>query len=197
MRTRYVPDLPAGASLVCVVGGHVVGQPASSSTLGSVALVAASPVSIAFPTVPPALITQLRLRNGRIETLPAPHITPGVGVGVGATNTCTPGTWSHYPAFTYSWYAFGARIPGKLVRSRTLLARAQTLTLAPSDEKLDIACFVTATNRAGSDVAATNDSVVFVEATETIDTYGQNCEDYQKYWMGQRYSVKQQPGDGP
>ena len=30
-----------------------------------------------------------------------------------------------------------------------------------------------------------------------VYTYGPNCGDYQQYWMGQGFTVKQQPGDGP
>ena len=30
-----------------------------------------------------------------------------------------------------------------------------------------------------------------------IYTYGPNCGDYQEYFMGLGWTVKQQPGDGP
>jgi hypothetical protein len=164
--TLTVPDLPSGGSLLCTIDGHIVGQPASGPTLSS-RLRESSPLPIAFPGVAPALVTQQRFPNGKITILPGPQITAGIGVG--AVNTCAPGTWLHYPTFSYAWYSLGGRIAGQIARSRTLLARGQTLTIVPAYEKVDLECVVTATNTTGSSQAGTNDYVVPVNPPVALE----------------------------
>lgn len=161
-----MPDLPSGGSLLCALDGHVVGQAAGGPALAS-RLHASSPLPIAFPGIAPALVTQQRLPNGQVTALPGPQITPGIGVG--AVNTCEPGTWLHYPTLSYAWYALGGRSAGQVARSRTLLARGQTLTIAPSEEGADLQCVVTATNTTGSNEAATNAYVVPVDPPVALE----------------------------
>lgn len=64
----------------------------------------------------------------------------------GQTLTCSPGTWSKSPAFSYQWLRAGAPIAG---------ATASTRVLAAADAGFKMSCRVTATN-AGFSASATS-----------------------------------------
>jgi hypothetical protein len=93
-----------------------------------------------------------------IAAAPAPAVTIGVGPAapgvitppsvtgdliVGHVVTCSPGTWSGDPTFTYQWRKDLAAIPA---------ATNPTYALTPADGGHDISCVITATNSVGSTV---------------------------------------------
>jgi hypothetical protein len=65
---------------------------------------------------------------------------------VGATLTCSTGTWSHSPSFAYQWRRNGSAIAG---------ATASTRVLTAGDQGALMSCTVTAT-AAGVTVDATS-----------------------------------------
>jgi hypothetical protein len=60
---------------------------------------------------------------------------------VGSTETCSPGTWTGSPTFTYRWYKNGVAVPG---------ATSSTYQLVSGDTPAVIQCAVTGTNAGGS-----------------------------------------------
>lgn len=65
----------------------------------------------------------------------------------GQTLTCSTGTWSKSPSFTYQWNRGGVAIAG---------ANASTLVLAAPDVGSTMTCTVTATNAGVSAVGLSN-----------------------------------------
>jgi hypothetical protein len=70
--------------------------------------------------------------SGPVNSVP-PAITGTTTVG--QTLTCSSGTWSHSPAFTYQWRRDGSKIAG---------ATAATRVLAAGDAGAVMSCTVTA-----------------------------------------------------
>ena len=147
--TYAVPDLAPGTSIGCTV----------TATNGAGAVTAdADPVRVR------ASVPSLALARARIARLdPHPRITAGVGYG--GTNTCTTGTWLHYPArYAYAWFTDphwtrSRRLPIRRF-SGTLVGTGPSLTIGAREEYRHLVCRVTATNAAGSGVAYSN--VTFV-----------------------------------
>ncbi len=85
----------AGAALQCEVTAMIEGGAAMGAAADAVA-------------VSPASSTALPVLEGH------PEVTKEGQVGaVGKSVTCTPGTWSAEPTFTYRWLRDGKAIPGK------------------------------------------------------------------------------------
>lgn len=137
-RPLTLGDYPPGATLDCTV--------TATSSGGATATADAPPVTVlpVTPVIAPALQT-----GPSIFTNPRPSITPGLDFG--QTNTCTPGTWLHYPThYAYAWLANGA-----------IVGNQRSLPIDGSEEGKDLRCRVTATNAAPSPgVAYSNDYVV-------------------------------------
>ncbi len=95
--------------------------------------------------------------NGRITgplgsiTIESPQPTPGPtntglptvsGSGrLGATLSCSPGSWSGSPSLSYQWLRDGTKIPG---------ASAASYTITAADAGRSLSCRVTATNSGGA-----------------------------------------------
>ena len=156
--TLEVPDVPPDSSFSCGVTAKLPAQTVGGQSVGAQSLTAVTGFISSLTTIP-FLITQQRLHNGRIRTLPAPHITPDIAVG--ATNTCFPGVWTGNPTLSYAWYKQGP-VPKKRTIKRTmvLLHNGQTFVVTPTAEKKDLVCIVTASNLAGKATALTNDYIV-------------------------------------
>jgi virginiamycin B lyase len=156
--TLEVPDVPAGSSFSCGVTAKLGAQTVGGQSVAAQSLTAVTGFISSLTTIP-FLITQQRLHNGRVKTLPAPHITPDIAVG--ATNTCFPGVWTGNPTLSFAWYKQGP-VPKKrtITRTMVLLHQGQTFVVTPSAEKKDLVCIVTASNLAGKATALTNDYTV-------------------------------------
>jgi hypothetical protein len=167
-RKLRVPDLPAdNVHFECAVTATLASQVVDGQNVPAQTVSAESRL-MAFHNSPPVLVLREHAVTGSIREFAGPRITPGVGVG--ATNTCTSGTWTHSPHFAYAWYALGPGVngvKGTAVRSR-LLNNGQTLTLAPYEEHLDIECVVTAINSAGRATAATNHYIVPADPPKSL-----------------------------
>ena len=66
---------------------------------------------------------------------------------VGSTLSCTSGTWTNSPTYTYQWQRGGANISG---------ATASTYVTVSADGGTSVGCLVTATNASGSASQASN-----------------------------------------
>ena len=156
--TLEVPDVPPDSSFSCGVTAKLGAQTVGGQSVGAQSLTAVTGFISSLTTIP-FLVTQQRLHNGRIRTLPAPHITPDIAVG--ATNTCFPGIWTGNPTLSFAWYKQGP-VPKKRTIKRTmvLLHQGQTFVVTPTAEKKDLVCVVTASNLAGKATALTNDYIV-------------------------------------
>ena len=66
---------------------------------------------------------------------------------VGSTLSCTTGTWTNSPTYTYQWQRGGANISG---------ATSSTYVTVSADGGTSVGCLVTATNASGSASAASN-----------------------------------------
>jgi hypothetical protein len=93
------------------------------------------------------------------QTAPANTVQPTVSgtAVVGQTISVNPGTWSGFPApsFTYQWTRDGADIAG---------ATASTYTLVTADAGHTVRCRVTADNGVGSPASATSSNGIAVPA---------------------------------
>jgi hypothetical protein len=88
---------------------------------------------------------------------------------VGATLTCSPGSWSGSNPITYE-YAW------RKENATTSESAAATYTVTPGDEGLSIACQVTATNSAGS-VSVNSNGVVVAVKSKTARARGRGTTD--------------------
>jgi hypothetical protein len=89
----------------------------------------------------------------------SPVVSPTSGVVVGATVSCTSGTWLNTPnSFAYQWRRAGTSIAG---------AQSATYVTVSADAGQALTCAVTATNGAGSTVATSSNSVVPAAADVT------------------------------
>ena len=163
--------VPVGTQLTCSGGSGNLkfqwltnGEPstgpgATSTTYTTVAADAGKPVQ--------CQITTLTANSGATSTFsftqevpvvsPYPGTAPPVGPtsissptpsspSVGTLMTCSPGSWSGAPSFTYRWYKDGVAIPG---------AVSSTYTLTAGDVPGNIQCGALGTN-AGGTVLKTN-----------------------------------------
>jgi hypothetical protein len=164
--TLDVPDVPTGSSFSCGVKATLAPQTVGSQSVAAQNLSAVTGFISSQPSAP-FLITQQRLHNGRIRTLPAPHITPNIAVG--DSNTCLPGVWAGSPYLTFAWYAQGP-VPKKrtIKRTMTILHDGQTYTVDYRAEEKDLVCVVTAANPAGQASAFTNDYVVPIDPPRAL-----------------------------
>jgi hypothetical protein len=134
--TYFVPDLPEGDVIGCVVTAGTAQGTAPDVTV--------------LPSIP-----QLarRLRHA------SPSITPGVGFG--GTNYCTSGRWVHFPTtYSYAWYVEGRQLVGPHNHFSKLVGRGKTITIDATEELHHLLCRVTATNAAGSETADSNNYLV-------------------------------------
>lgn len=91
----------------------------------------------------------------------APVVSPTSGVVVGATVSCTSGTWLNTPnSFSYQWRRAGTSIAGAQAQSSTYVT-------VSADAGQALTCAVTATNGSGSTVATSSNSVVPAAADVT------------------------------
>ena len=159
--TLEVPDVPTHSSFSCGVTAKLPAQTVGGQSVGAQSLTAVTGF-ISSLTAIPFLVTQQRLHNGRIRTLPAPQITPDIAVG--ATNTCFGGIWTGNPTLSFAWYKQGP-VPKKRTIKRTmiLLHQGQTFVVTPNAENKDLVCVVTASNLAGKATAVTNDYIVPID----------------------------------
>jgi hypothetical protein len=115
--------------------------------------------------------TALRLKGATTPRPPANTTAPAItgNTTVGSVLTCSPGTWSGYPAptFAYQWTLDGVDIAG---------AVASTYTSLAGDAGKTVACRVTATNSEGS-ASATAAGVVIttIAAPNLIGTANRNA----------------------
>ena len=153
--------MPADSSFSCGVTAKLPAQTVGGQSVGAQSLTAVTGFISSLTTIP-FLVTQQRLHNGRIRTLPAPHITPDIAVG--ATNTCFGGIWTGDPTLSFAWYKQGP-VPKKRTIKRTmiLLHQGQTFVVTPNAENKDLVCVVTASNLAGKATAVTNDYIVPID----------------------------------
>lgn len=81
-----------------------------------------------------------------VAKLPVNSVAPAITgtEQVGNVLTCSSGTWSNSPSYTYQWKRSGAAISG---------ATANTHTLVAADEGETLTCVVTATTDRVSAVA--------------------------------------------
>jgi len=102
--------------------------------------------------------------TGAVVAKPVKQTSPTLtGVPrVGRTLTCTTGTWSGSPTFTYRFLKNG-------VVTQTSTTK-RTLTLVPSDLGKSVACRVTATNSAGSTTFTTPAVKVLLGAAPVATT---------------------------
>ncbi len=84
-----------------------------------------------------------------VSKLPVCSVNPAVTgtTTQGSTLTCTTGTWSKSPAFTYQWFRSLVAVAG---------ATANTRVLAAGDVGGTMTCTVTATKSGVSAVATSN-----------------------------------------
>jgi hypothetical protein len=139
-RTATLPDFQPNADVYCAV--TATGQTEARSD------------PVAVQVVRPALGLTTAFVGGRVRLVPAsPKIDASVGTG--GTNTCTTGTWDHWPeTYNYAWYVvpgFGSPpSDGKKVGD------GATHKIGAADENGYVVCVVTARNAAGSNTAESN-----------------------------------------
>ena len=75
---------------------------------------------------------------------------------VGSTLSCTTGTWTNSPTYTYQWQRGGANISG---------ATSSTYVTVSADGGTSVGCLVTATNASGSASQASNTLAIAGGAT--------------------------------
>ena len=92
-----------------------------------------------------------------------PAVTPAPTAESGTTLTCARGTWTGYPAitYTYQWKRDGTNISG---------ATSSTYTTIVADEGTDVTCLVTGTNSEGSDTGLSNAVSISAPTTVTADS---------------------------
>jgi hypothetical protein len=100
---------------------------------------------------------RLRVPGTKPEVQAPPKVLGIEPSEVGATLTCSPGSWSETPApvFTYRWL----RDRGMPEETTIELATSGTYTVAAADELHSLSCEVIATNTMGSAEAASSNSV--------------------------------------
>ena len=121
------------------------------------AVAGASPVWIAgFFAPPPAAIgaTPIYISgwSGAVLVIPGSPVNTVAPVAsgtltVGSTLSCTTGTWTNSPTYTYQWQRGGANISG---------ATSSTYVTVSADGGTSVGCLVTATNASGSASQASN-----------------------------------------
>lgn len=96
--------------------------------------------------------------------LPSNSVAPAITgtAQEGQTLTCSTGTWSGSPTYTYQWKRNGNNITS---------ATNSTYTLVTADVGQNILCTVTATNFVGSSTADSNTVVPISAFTGLLDTY--------------------------
>lgn len=96
--------------------------------------------------------------------LPSNSVAPAITgtAQEGQTLTCSTGTWSGSPSYTYQWKRNGSNITS---------ATNSTYTLVTADVGQNILCTVTATNFVGSATANSNTVVPISAFTGLLDTY--------------------------
>lgn len=96
--------------------------------------------------------------------LPSNTVAPAITgtAQEGQTLTCSTGTWSGSPTYTYQWKRNGNNIGG---------ATSSTYLVALADVGQNILCTVTATNFVGSATADSNTVVPISAFTGLLDTY--------------------------
>lgn len=96
--------------------------------------------------------------------LPSNSVAPAITgtAQEGQTLTCSTGTWSGSPTYTYQWKRNGNNIGG---------ATSSTYLVALADVGQNILCTVTATNFVGSATADSNTVVPVSAFTGLLDTY--------------------------
>ena len=109
-----------GTSVGCVV--RATNAISSNSASSNVLLIVAVPANTAAPVASGALT-------------------------VGSTLSCTSGTWTNSPTYTYQWQRGGANISG---------ATSASYVTVSADAGTSVGCLVTATNAAGSASQASN-----------------------------------------
>ena len=90
-----------------------------------------------------------------------PTLSPSA-INIGTPVSCTSGTWSFFPSFTYQWKINGVSIPN---------ATSSAYTTISSDSTKSLTCTVTATNSAGVTSVDTAATVVGT-ATDGGTIYG-------------------------
>jgi len=122
-----------GLGLQCrVKASSAAGASVASSAVSIIAPLPASPPP--DPGTPPSFATP------RLPGMPTISGNPAVG----ETLTCTPGTWSGDPTFSYQWLANGAPIA---------TATASTYSPQPADKGKALQCELSATNAGGAAIA--------------------------------------------
>jgi hypothetical protein len=141
--TIIVPALTAPTQFYCTVIASATKQ----------LPVAATSHTLSINPDPPGLTRSRKT----LKTTP-PHINPHVGVS--GTNTCQPGLWTGDPKFTYTWYRVARDRRNVSGYSFTSLATGSSYQLIPADEKTMIECWVTGSNRYGTDTERSNQYLV-------------------------------------
>jgi hypothetical protein len=106
------------------------------------------------------------------SVLPAITGTPEVG----ATLTCSPGTWAHNPSYAYQWWQmyYITDVPGDANSSAISGATTNTLVIPAPLGTWCVACVVTATNAAGSATATAPTRGPISAADEEEDVFDDN-----------------------
>jgi hypothetical protein len=148
-QTITVPDLPgfnspsgryAPTSTVFCVDTASEGADDTISTQSA-------PVRVA-PIVPVLATRKIPRARGKSVTVTIQPPSISKGVGAGGTNSCSPGTWSHFPTrYTYSWWT--TRAKNKTTKQYVLRHIGQTYKPTTGVEGLRLACYVVAYNDAG------------------------------------------------
>jgi hypothetical protein len=110
------------------------------------------------------LATHGILARTNAAVLPVNTVAPAITgtAQEGQTLTCSTGTWSGSPTYTYQWKRDGNNITS---------ATNSTYTLVTADVGTSIKCTVTATNFTGSATADSNTVVPVSAFTGLLDTY--------------------------
>jgi hypothetical protein len=141
--------LDAPESVYCQVSATLGAQSASANS--SAVAVDPGPPQLAGPS--------------RGNPRPAkPHIQSGIGVG--GTNTCSPGDWQGNPTFSYAWVTV-AKPEGKILSH---LGSGATLQVPGEAEDELIECKVRAESKWGAASAWTNSYVVAPSAPQSNGT---------------------------
>ena len=142
-RSLVLGDYPPGATIGCTVTFTNAGGSA-----------AANAADVTVLAVIPSLS---RILSSRTPPSNSPAIDPTIGFG--GKNTCTTGTWAHYPRrYTFEWFALPF-MSSKLTPSLRV-GTDQTLTITGAEESQYLVCRVTASNGAGPGIAVSNRYVV-------------------------------------
>ena len=108
-----------------------------------------------------ASATSNPLSIAALPSAPSNTVAPVVSgsPAVGSTLSCTTGTWTNSPTYTYQWQRGGANISG---------ATSSTYVTVSADGGTSVGCLVTATNASGSASQASNTLAIAAGGTTSV-----------------------------